>query len=397
MTKLSRVRILHVTTSFPLDASSISGIFIYRLISHFSSEVETIVLTPDSRSSDHSLTGNYRLETFRYALKCWQVLAHEPGGLPAAIKRSRWVLLLLPMLFLSMLFRTIHLSRKCDVIHAHWTINGIIAGLAGFVTGTRVVTTLRGEDVNRSHSALIHRCLLFLCFKLSHHIVTVSSSMQKELVDKFPAHGNRVSFIPNGVSEHLFALPLLRKSLHPRVLILGSLIPVKGVDCIISAFSLLDKTLQWNLLIAGIGSEQEKLKAIVQQKGLMGKIEFLGQVPPETVVELLAETDILVQASYREGRPNAVIEAMAAGVAVIGSDIVGISELIEHDENGLLFQAGNVEGLLVQLQALLGAPSKRRELGQAGRQTLLDKKLTWPKCAAAYFEVYQDLIREKMA
>jgi glycosyltransferase involved in cell wall biosynthesis len=396
MTKLSRVRILHVTTSFPLDASSISGIFIYRLISHFASEVETIVLTPDSRNSAHSLTGNYRLETFRYALKRWQVLAHEPGGLPAAIKRSRWTILLLPLFFLSMLLHTIRLSRKCDVIHAHWTINGIIAGLAGAVTRTRVVTTLRGEDVNRSHSALIHRCLLFLCFKLSHHIVTVSSSMQKELVDKYPAYGNRVSFIPNGVSEHLFAIPLPRKTLHPRVLVLGSLIPVKSVDCIIFAFSLLDKTLQWNLLIAGIGSEQEKLKAMAQQKGLSEKIEFLGQVPPARVVELLSETDILVQASYREGRPNAVIEAMAAGVAIIGSDIDGISELIKHHENGLLFQAGNVEELLVQLQALLESSSKRRELGRAGRQTLLDKKLTWPKCAASYLEVYQDLLREKM-
>lgn len=395
MTKLSSVRILHLTTSFPLTASSISGIFIYRLICHFPSEIQTVVLTPDSRVPVKAPSGTYRLQTFHYALKRWQTLAHEPGGLPAAFQCSRWNLLFLPSFFFSMLLHTIIQSCKSDVIHAHWTINGVIAGIAGLLTRTPVITTLRGEDVNRGQSTFLHRCLLFLCLRLSNCIVTVSSSMQKEVLARFPESEGKISFIPNGVSDSLFILPLLRKTIKPIILVLGSLIPVKGVDLIITALSTGCKMKQWELVIAGIGSEQEKLQAMVHQEGIEGKVKFIGQIPPTKVADLLTETDILVQASYREGRPNAVIEAMAAGVSVIGTDIDGINELIEHGKNGLLFSAGNAEELSVQLQVVLDSFHLRKKFGQAGRQTLLDQNLTWPKCAAAYMAVYQLIAKEK--
>ena len=395
MTKLSSVRILHLTTSFPLTVSSISGIFIYRLICHFPSEVQTVVLTPDSRFPVNAPSGAYSLQTFHYALKKWQTLAHEPGGLPAAFQRSRWKILFLPSFFFFMLLHTIIQSRKSDVIHAHWTINGVIAGIAGLLTRTQVVTTLRGEDVNRGQSTFLHRFLLFLCLKFSHRIVTVSSSMQKKVIARFPASEEKISFIPNGVSDSLFAIPLLRKNSKPRILVLGSLIPVKGVTLVISALSTGCKEKQWELIIAGIGSEQEKLQAMVHQKGIEEKVQFIGQVPPAKVADLLAETDILVQASYREGRPNAVTEAMATAAVVIGSDIDGINELIEHGKNGLLFSAGSAEELSDQLQMLLDSPQLRKKLGQAGRQTLLDQNVTWPKCAAAYMAVYQRIIGEE--
>ncbi len=395
MIESGSLRVLHLTSSFPLHPFSISGIFIYRLVCHFSNDCQTVVLTPGSRVPEQVLPGNYQLKTFSYAPKRFQTLAHEPGGLLGAMGRSKWHLLLLPPFFFLMLCHTIIQARKSDIIHAHWTINGVIAGIAGLLTRTPVITTLRGEDVNRGKTNLVHRYLLLFCLKLSKLIVTVSQSMRKEIIAGGSSSYERVSFIPNGVSDSLFALPSVRGKSKPKILILGSLIPVKGVDLLITALARMRGPEQWELNIAGIGSENEKLQIMVQREGLDAKVKFLGQVRPDKITELMAETDILVQASYREGRPNTVIEAMAAAVVVVGSDIDGINELIKHGHNGLLFSPGSAEELSDQLQTLLDLPHLRKKLGQAGRQTLLDQNVTWPKCAAAYMAVYQRIIGEK--
>lgn len=387
------MRILHLTTSFPLQPSSVSGIFIYRLVSHFPPEIQTVVLTPDSRGSVDVSSDNFRLQTFRYAPKQWQVLAHEPGGLPVALRGAGHRFILLPVFFISMLWSTIIQSRSSDVIHAHWTINGIIATVAGFFTRTPVITTLRGEDVNRGRSSLLHRYLLSCCLRYSDAIATVSSSMYKDLLVRFPEYTSKISLVPNGVSETFFFLPLTRKIRKATILILGSLIPRKGVDLVITALaSGSHRPKEWKLIIAGTGPELEKLQAMVSKEGVKEKVKFAGLVSPEKVADLFAKSDILVQASYREGRPNSVLEAMAAGVAVVGSDIDGIAELIDHGKNGLLFPAGDAEKLSEQLQLLLDSPGLRDRLGQAGRQTLLDQNLTWPKCVAGYMSLYQRLV-----
>jgi glycosyltransferase involved in cell wall biosynthesis len=386
------MRVFHLTSSFPLHPASISGIFIYRLVCHFPPEIRPVVLTPDSRTPKRPLPGNYSLRTFRYGPKQWQILAHEPGGLPAAMRRARGAVFLFPPFLLSMLWHTVFLARNSDLVHAHWTVNGAIAGIAGRLTGTPVITTLRGEDVNQGRSTRLNRLLLSLCLRFSERIVTVSSSMYDNLRTWFPAYASQISFIPNGVDDALFSIPRRCNTRGTTILVLGSLIPVKGVELVIQALSARNSTAEWKLLIAGTGPEEDRLRAMVRGEGLGEKVEFMGQVAPDRVAALLAETDILVQASYREGRPNAVLEAMAAGVPVIGSDIDGIHELIDHNRNGLLFPAGNAAVLADRLQALLGSPALRKRLGTAGRQTLVEWKLTWSACAASYMEIYQSMM-----
>ena len=348
-----------------------------------------VVLTPDSRSAVDAPPGRFRLCTFRYAPKRWQVLAHDPGGLPEALRGAGYRCILLPGFFISMLWHMILHSRCSDIIHAHWTINGIIAGVAGLLTRTPVITTLRGEDVNRGESSMLHRFLLSLCFRFSNVIATVSSSMYKDLLVRFPEDTSKIFLVPNGVSETFYSLPLTNNDGKVVILVLGSLIPRKGVDLILTALSTINPVREWELLIAGTGPELAKLQELAARKELKEKVKFLGQVSPENVISLFAKADVLIQASYREGRPNSVLEAMASGVAVVGSDIEGIAELINHEGNGLLFPAGNAGKLSEQLQQLLDSPDLIHHLGRAGRKSLLEKKLTWPNCAGAYMKLYQ--------
>ncbi len=387
----SSVRILHVTTSFPLRRGSISGIFIYRLIKHLSADTEITVLVPDPRTPVDIPEGNFQVRTFRYTPKQWQRLAHEPGGLPAALHNSKWLVCILPFFLSAMFFQTVRYAFCSDVIHAHWTVNGVIAGLAGLLTRTPVVTTLRGEDVNRSRSSLIHRFLLSLCLQLSKRVVTVSTSMRNNLGKLMPDRAQKIIFVPNGIGHEFYAISFQQTISQPTILALGSLIPVKGVDLVIRALAYHRSKADWTLVIAGAGPEQEKLRLLGIEQGIQDRIKFVGQVIPDKVPALLATTDILVQASYREGRPNAVLEAMAAGRAVIGSDIDGIHELIESEKTGLLFPPGDIQQLTYCLDRFLTEPELREQLGREARRAMIDKKLTWPACARSYMQIYNSL------
>ena len=175
---------------------------------------------------------------------------------------------------------------------------------------------------------------------------------------------------------------------------MGSLIPRKGVDLIVAALIEGCGEKSWKLKVVGSGIEEKNLRDMVEHGGIGERVEFISSILPGDVAECFVETDILVQASYREGRPNTVLEALAAGVAVIGSDIDGINELIEHGENGLLFSPGNTRELTQHLQLLIDSYSLRNQLGKAGRQTLLTQGLTWPNCASQYMERYRNLLQE---
>jgi len=396
MTGSSDLRVLHLTTSFPVSRDSTSGIFIYRLISYLPKKIMISVLLPDFQSQVRTPSGSFHVYLFRYAPKKWQTLTHGPGGLPAVIRTRKSCLLLLPLFFSAMLFSAIRLARRNQLIHAHWTITGVIAGIVGLITSRPVVTTLRGEDANRSSTSVLHRLLLILCLRLSDKVVTVSEAMKEKITRAYPNHRDKIQCIPNGVGEEFFAIAPKYHAQQQNILVLGSLIPVKGVDLAIEAFSLFKKEgTAVKLLLGGRGPEQERLAALAKKNELQDDIIFLGQIEPEKVPELLGEATMFIQASYREGRPNALLEAMAAGLPVIGSAIDGIEELIEHGRNGLLFTPGDAHQLADCLAILLSSPQKREQMGQQARKTMIKKNLTWPATAQVYTNLYQSLVEDR--
>ena len=149
------------------------------------------------------------------------------------------------------------------------------------------------------------------------------------------------------------------------------------------------------LVIIGEGQEKETLKSLTLQLGLSDYVRFLGNVPPSYIPGELANTDVFVLTSFSEGRPNVVLEAMAAGVPVIASNIDGVNELIQDDETGLLFDPGDVECLAIQMERLINDHEMRARLGEAGRNYIIQNGLTWEKTAQNYIGVYKEIIQSK--
>lgn len=383
-----KTHVLLVTTSFPLKPNDVSGIFVKRLADALSSDHKVFVLTPCSRQPSISPD----VCCFRYAPRSWQRLAHEPGGIPVALKQQPLLWLLVPIFLLSMLFATLRAGRSVDVIHANWAITGLICGLAGKLLRKPVITTLRGADVSKLEQSKLNRIVLRLVLLLNSRIITVSTPMQKALQCLFPHQAKRIMHIPNGVDQRLLSMPLTSADGNTiRLVSIGSLIPRKANSAIVQALHKLPATV--SLSIIGEGPEQTLLTDQVLSRNLSKRVHFRGAIPPNNIPDALAQHDVLILASHSEGRPNVVVEAMAAGRTILASRLPGIEELIKHGHNGLLFEPGNPSAIAQTIRQLLDHPEKVRELGQAARQTILDLGLSWPECARQYQHIYHQVLQ----
>lgn len=386
-----KLRVLLLTTSYPLHEQSVSGLFVQRLAEALARQVELRILTPADIHGPLPLTDGPKVLTFRYAPRARQILAHGAGGIPAALGANRANLMLVPPFLLSMLVASWRHAREADVLFANWSICGIVAGVVGRVRGIPVVVTLRGEDANRARKGKLFRSILAVCAHLCQSVVTVSEAMRDALRGTIPALGPKLQTIPNGVAPEFLQIAPRNTPRGPlELLCVASLIPRKSVATLVDALALTE----WphSLTIVGEGTESERLMTLVRSLGLQDRVRFLPFLPPARIVELLAAADAFVLPSLAEGRPNVVLEAFAAARPVIACDIDGVRELIGADERGLLYPPGNAAELAARLDCLSDTDLRIR-LGAAARRFILDEGLTWDRAAAAYARLFETLIQ----
>lgn len=387
------MHILILTTSFPLSPGNVSGVFLKRLICHFPNTSSYTVLTPDNPSvKPQSCADNIAIKTFIYAPRFCEILAHKPGGIPAALNRNKLLYLIVPVFLIAMFFATLRHANRKSLIYANWSICGVIAGIVGYLLHIPVVTTLRGGDVARIHSSIIYRWLIKASLILNHSVVTVSDAFNMQLTKAFPEHRKKLVTIENGIGDEFLTIAKNRtykwdKQVH--LLTVSNLIPGKGVDQIIEAVANLPRPSFFKLCVVGDGSELFRLRQMVVQLEIADSVEFLGEVEPDNIPAQFVRADIFILASHSEGRPNVILEAMASGLPVIASNIDGINELVFHEKTGLLFSDNRVSELTARIQTLIEHPDLARQYGREGCSQILKRKLLWGNTANRYFDLFQ--------
>lgn len=157
------------------------------------------------------------------------------------------------------------------------------------------------------------------------------------------------------------------------VTFMGRLIYAKGVQDLITIYPELKGRVR--LLIVGEGSyrkELEKLAKKVDKRNII----FLGKKKTEEIPDILSITDIFVNPSYSEGLPTSVIEACAAGRAVVATDVGGTNEIIQDGETGFLIPQKNLEELKKRIDILIENQDLREELGSKARDCV-KKNFSW--------------------
>ena len=394
---INKTSVLMLTTSFPVTPGMVSGSFIHRLVCHLTQWARITVITPAPADDEATHDDDrYSLKCFRYGPRKWQILAHQPGGIPVALSRNRRMLLLLPFFIISEFVYCWKYAWESDLIHANWSINGVIAGLVGLVTKIPVVTTLRGTDIHKAQSSWIHKNLLKVCLVLSDRVVTVSDSIMGYVAHEFPNYHQRLELIPNGVDPSLTSLPLPNmESKKFRILTVGNLVPNKGIHLIIEALQILNNP-TIVLQVVGDGIEKDRLRLKANKAGIGKSINFAGAIAPDSVVEEYKEADVLILPSYSEGRPNVILEGMAAGIPIIASDIDGVRELIENGTRGLLFKKGDSQHLARQIACMRNDFKSRFRYAESAREFIIENRLLWTETAKRYAELYASILPQNV-
>jgi len=145
------------------------------------------------------------------------------------------------------------------------------------------------------------------------------------------------------------------------------------------------------LALGGDGPLRNNLQNFVNRLGLQKNIIFLGAINHVEVANILSKSSIFVFPSLKEGMPRALLEAMACGTAVIGSNVSGIKDIVRHECNGILVPPRDPVALTDAILTLLKDENLRRFLGQNARE-LMVKKYNWDKVTDKLEEVYYEAV-----
>ncbi len=220
-------------------------------------------------------------------------------------------------------------------------------------------------------------------------VLTVPSGFLKSI---FAAHGLEARIVPNIVDLSLFCpqrdAQLERRS-RPHLVVLRNLELIYDNANALRAFGLVRQ--RWplaRLSIAGSGPELFRLQSLAQALELAASVTFCGTLDRAGIAGLLAEADLCINPSLADNTPVSVIESLASGVAVVSTDVGGISYLLQHQKTALLVPPGDPLAMAKQVLALLDNPPMRRSLIDAG--LVLASQYSWaevgPQLEKCYLE-----------
>lgn len=223
----------------------------------------------------------------------------------------------------------------------------------------------RQEGGTGFKATLIDRLQAF-SFERADRIVLTTQAMKEQVSQTYQVRKEHIIVIPNYVdTEKLCPLPTV-EPIKGRICYVGRLHARKNLDLLIQAVSQIPDA---SLVLIGHGEQQSELERLAGEHS--AQVQFLGVLPHSQIPLEINRSEIFILPSSFEGHPKALIEAMACGVAVVGTDVEGIRQFIQHGKTGWLCQP-NLEGIRAALQELLAQPQLRAQLGNNARQYALE-------------------------
>jgi glycosyltransferase involved in cell wall biosynthesis len=290
------------------------------------------------------------------------------------------------------------LRNKIDLIHIsymqeHW-LQWLTYPIMKMLFGIPYVMTIHDPNY-KWNTGFPHKFL----FKNVADIIAVSPVLKKVYEKR---SGREINFAP----------PLIpfRKSKESRealrdkhdfgyeetiILCLGSIIKKKGNDTLLTAFMSLGKEFidkhKLRLIFVGDGNMRKDLEKITEREKFNKYVKFFGHVPHEEVSNMFGIADIFAIPSFFEGTSISMLEAMFNGMPIIGSDGEGISNVIEHGKNGLLFEVSNWKDLKDQIIYLVENKGVAEKIASEAKKTYEDN-FNFETVVKQYIDIYERVV-----
>lgn len=260
-------------------------------------------------------------------------------------------------------------ASDIHIAHSNTRVTQVLASLLERMTGVPHVHTCHGFFKKR----LSRR--LFPCW--GQRVIAVSEAVKEHLEHDFGVPQEKIRVIHNGIDLERFRQRSpafkseLKKSLGlgegPVIGVIARLSDVKGHRYLIEAMPrLLQRFPAAQLLIVGEGKMKQELLRLVRTLGIGEKVFFMPSVSDAS--DILPVMDVFVLPSLKEGLGLSLMEAMAQGVSVVGSDVGGIKDLIDNGTNGLLVAPADPAGIAEAVCRLLGDAATRELFGSNARE-----------------------------
>jgi glycosyltransferase involved in cell wall biosynthesis len=283
------------------------------------------------------------------------------------------------------------LMAEADLVHVHFPLPlGVSSLIVRALVKRPLVVTVHGNaDVYELPRALepVTRAVL----KRADTVVSVSEDLAQYLRTEMGVAN--VTVIPNGVDVDQFH-PSPGSSDRLRLFSISRLVPRKNIHVLIAAVEqLAHEGGALSLVIAGTGPEQDRIQRLAER--LPGVVRFVGFIDEEEKRRILADTDVFVQLSTREGLSIATLEALASGVPCVVSNLPGVREPITPGQTGwYVDDPENVHSVVAALRGVLRERGRLAEMKQTCRRVAVERYSLQAMCEN-YWTVFTDLLRPR--
>ncbi len=285
---------------------------------------------------------------------------------------------------------------KPDVVHIFFGIpDGPIGWALKRVYRLPYLISLRGADVPSDevkrfskHYKLLRPFIRWL-WSDANAIVAVSNGLREYAFETAP--DLPIEVISNAIELSVFIPPRQRQPNGlVRLLFVGRFNAFKNVEMLLETVGRLKEVGvdNFELQLVGEGERRSNLERLVVEKGLTKQVQFLGWVDRKALVELYRQADLFVTATTWEGMPNTVLEAMACGLAVVGTRASGLAELVRDGVNGYLVDINDVATLADRLADLIDNPYERQRMGKESRK-IAEREFAWEYITEQYVAIYK--------
>jgi glycosyltransferase involved in cell wall biosynthesis len=293
--------------------------------------------------------------------------------------------------------REMHRRRQINLIHAHAALPcGHAAMLLNKELAIPYVVSVHGLD-SFSTIQVSGRAGQW-CRRVSQHVygssqrvICVSERVREQVIEGM-GRTCRTSVVYNGVDTEMFS-PAETAEDSQLILSVGNLIPIKGHEILLRAVAgLAQEFPDLRLELIGEGPERSRLQILAKDLQVSDRILFRGRQPRKEIAEAMRRCTLFALPSRYEGLGCVYLEAMSTGKPVIGCRGQGIAEIIQHGSNGFLVGPDNEKELSLAIAMLLRDESRRKNLGRAARDTILDR-LTLADQAESLARIFRESAR----